>query len=232
MVRTTRTAANLFTGIEELEQINVKQMNALLLFESWPEKHEGPGDIGDNEGLGGLMDVVKKEHKEIKPSEDEVESEDHADRRFCLEPFGERTADPRLCELDALVAEMQELEKNGELADYPDWRDDKEKAELIFLEVPDELEAWLDRMRIKKLNKEEKLTLVKEKAAQLVKDAIIAVPPEVWSHGDGDDDPEVEPSKEDQIVHRLGFIFIAYRVDYWWWESMEMLRKFLVSEGE
>jgi len=32
MVQTSRTAANLFTGIEELAQINVKQMNTLLLF--------------------------------------------------------------------------------------------------------------------------------------------------------------------------------------------------------
>ena len=81
MIQTSRAAANLFTGVEELSQINTQQMNALLLFESWPEKHEGPGDIGDNEGLGGLMDVVKKDNKDIKPSEDEVESEDTAEER-------------------------------------------------------------------------------------------------------------------------------------------------------
>jgi len=40
---------------------------------------------------------------------------------------------------------------------------------------------------------------------------------------------EEESDKEIAILQRLGFIFIAYRVDYWWWEAVEMSRKFLMT---
>jgi hypothetical protein len=41
--------------------------------------------------------------------------------------------------------------------------------------------------------------------------------------------PQVEPTEEQRLILRLGFIFIAYRVDYWWFESVEMARKFLMT---
>jgi hypothetical protein len=34
---------------------------------------------------------------------------------------------------------------------------------------------------------------------------------------------------ESAMLRRLGFIFIAYRVEYWWWEGMEMFRKFMLT---
>jgi hypothetical protein len=34
---------------------------------------------------------------------------------------------------------------------------------------------------------------------------------------------------ESAILRRLGFIFIAYRVEYWWWEGVEMFRKFMLT---
>ena len=40
---------------------------------------------------------------------------------------------------------------------------------------------------------------------------------------------ELEVKKESAIMRRLGFIFIAYRVNFWWWEGVEMLRKFLMT---
>ena len=46
MVRTSRQAANLFTGSEDLGHLNVKQMEALLLYDDWPTKNVGPGDTG------------------------------------------------------------------------------------------------------------------------------------------------------------------------------------------
>jgi hypothetical protein len=46
MVRTSRLAATLFTGSEDLGHLNVKQMEALLLYDDWPTKHVGPGDTG------------------------------------------------------------------------------------------------------------------------------------------------------------------------------------------
>ena len=59
MIRTCRMAANLFTGSEELTQLTRKQLDALLLFAAWPEKHEGPSDVGESEGLGGLVNVAQ-----------------------------------------------------------------------------------------------------------------------------------------------------------------------------
>jgi hypothetical protein len=46
MVRTSRQAATLFTGSEDLGRLNVKQMEALLLYHDWPTRHVGPGDTG------------------------------------------------------------------------------------------------------------------------------------------------------------------------------------------
>ena len=37
------------------------------------------------------------------------------------------------------------------------------------------------------------------------------------------------PDTEEMILNRLGFIFLAYRVEYWWWESIEMCRKFCMT---
>lgn len=97
-----------------------------------------------------------------------------------------------------------------------------------------------------------------EKSEQLVRDSIIAVPPQMWSITCADDDKANVNSDEDKIVLRLGFIFVAYRCDFkpqhsstcfclhypgtptslwnnlhrvdcWWWESVEMLRKFLMT---
>ena len=155
-IRTCRAATKIFTGSEELNRLTEKQMDALLLYDDWPQKHEGPSDVGESEGLGGLMEHVKKDHKVIEEdgdASDTEESEEHADRRHALSPGGPRDEFPLLVELDVLAAEIQELEKIGGLTGYSDWRDDVKQAENIFLETPDDLPAWLDRMRTKKLSK-------------------------------------------------------------------------------
>lgn len=46
MIRTSFKAANLFTGSEDLDRLSVPQMDALLQYNDWPAKHQGPGDIG------------------------------------------------------------------------------------------------------------------------------------------------------------------------------------------
>ena len=152
-IRTSRAATNLFTGSEELSRLTEKQMVALLLYDDWPQRHEGPSDVGESEGLGGLMEHVKKDHKVVEEEEEGEESEEHADRRHALSPNGPRSEFPLLVELDALAAEIQELEKKGELTGYPEWRYDVKQAENIILEQPDELPTWLDRMRTKRLSK-------------------------------------------------------------------------------
>ena len=122
-----------------------------------------------------------------------------------------------LVELDALAAEIQELEKKGELTGYPEWRDDVKQAEKLFLETPDEVPRWLERMRIKRLSKQMKSLKVIELAEKLVKDAIIAVPPQTWNIDlQSAQDADKEPTGEELLVFRLGFIFLAYRIDYWY----------------
>jgi len=244
MVRTSRLAANLFTGSEDLECLTVKQMEALLLFDDWPTKHEGPGDVGENEGLGGLVSLVKKEQVETAETGQVGESPEHADRRYALEDRD----DPRVAEIDALVAELSEHA-------YPTWREDVKMAEHIFLEAPDELPAWLKRMRIKNLSKKMKLERVLQLSERLTNDSIIAIPPQHWNQAEPASKSDVETKtpdegggaecppaprqelteeeaaarKESAILRRLGFIFIAYRANYWWWEGVEMFRKFLMT---
>jgi hypothetical protein len=120
-------------------------------------------------------------------------------------------------ELDALVAEIQELDKAGELTGYPEWREDVKQAENLFLETPDEVPEWLERMRTKRLSKQMKSVKVIELAEKLVKDAIIAVPPQTWNIDlQSAQDADKEPTDEELLVFRLGFIFLAYRIDYWY----------------
>ena len=99
------------------------------------------------------------------------------------------------------------------MLDYPDWKNDVETAETIYLENPSELQSWFQRMHIMKLNQEKKKSRVIEKSEELVKNSIVAVPPEVWRTTAADDDPHKKPTEEEQIFFRLGFIFVAYRVD-------------------
>jgi len=226
-------ATNLFTGSEDLSHLSEAQMTALLVFDDWPQPHEGPGDVNESEGLGGLMMQVQKEastHAHTSQTEagsveedNSEESEDHADRRYALSPGGPRDEFAPLVEVDALVAELKEQDDKGALAGYPDWRDDVVTAERIFLDTPDELPSWLERMRIKNLSKQEKKVKLVELADSLVKSAVTAIPPPTWNADLASaQDPSREPTKEEALVNRLGFVFLAYRVDFYWWESIEM----------
>jgi len=216
-------ATSLFTGSEELARLSNAQMNALLLYDDWPEKHEGPGDLDEMDGLGGLFEHVAKDHVEKQEVEQGEETEEHAERRHAVAPGGPRHDYPELLELDALVAELQDLDKKGELWWYPEWEADKNEAERVFVETPDELSAWLDRMRIKQLSESEKRIKVVELAERLVNDAIIAVPPQTWKVDLVDaQDTSKEATQEELLFFRLGFIFMAYRVDFWYWEAIEV----------
>lgn len=55
-----------------------------------------------------------------------------------------------------------------------------------------------------------------ELAERLVKEAVIAVPPQTWNVDLADaQDEGHEPTDEELLVFRLGFIFLAYRIDFW-----------------
>ena len=199
-------------------------MSALLLYDDWPQRHAGPGDVGESEGLGGLVAQIEKDEKvEEEEEQDGKETEEHADRRYALQPGGPRHEYPLLLELDALVTDIEEREEKGELSGYAQWKDDVKRAENIFVEMPDELPAWLERMRVKRLNEQEMRLRVVDLANRLVKQATIAITPQTWNVNVADaQNPDHEPTEEELLVFRLGFVFLAYRIDFWWWESVEV----------
>ena len=118
----------------------------------------------------------------------------------------------------SVLTHHQPTNTQGELLDYPNWKDDAERAEKIYLELPSELESWFQRMQIMLLSKQAKFDKVVEKSEELFANSIIAVPPQTWQTTAANDNPHKEPTEEEQIFFRLGFIFIAYRVDFWWCE--------------
>jgi hypothetical protein len=186
------------------------------------------------------------------PPPEEEESEERAERRYALLDRD----DPRVAEIDALVAELNEQHTKTGIPAYPTWKEDAKEAERIFLETPDELPAWLERIRIKSLSKQEKRERVLQLAARLVREDIIAIPPQQWRSdveeasavkvetktpeedrsAEAPPAPRQELTEDEAVAHaesamlrRFGFIFIAYRVEFWWWEGMEMFRKFMLT---
>ena len=216
------------------------------------EEYNGGFAWIDTDRDGFISRTEFNEFIQLPPSEEE-ESEERADRRYALLDRD----DPRVAEIDALVAELNEQHTKTGIPAYPTWKEDAEEAERIFLETPDELPAWLERMRIKSLSKQEKRERVLQLAARLVREDIIAIPPQQWrsdveeasavkvemktpeedrTSAEAPPAPRQELTEDEAAVHaesamlrRLGFIFIAYRVEYWWWEGMEMFRKFLLT---
>ena len=215
------------------------------------EEYNGGFAWIDTDRDGFISRTEFNEFIQLPPPEEE-ESEERADRRYAIMDRD----DPRVAEIDALVAELNEQHTKTGIPAYPTWKEDAEEAERIFLETPDELPAWLERMRIKSLSKQEKRERVLQLAARLVSEDIIAVPPQQWRSdveeasavkvemktpeedrsAEAPPAPRQELTEDEAAVHaesamlrRLGFIFIAYRVEYWWWEGMEMFRKFMLT---
>lgn len=152
-------------------------------------------------------------------------------------------SDPKLVELDSLAAELEDRERRGLLAEAhfdPDWRTELGEGEEIFVRNPDGMEHFLKKMRTRMLMKYERAEKVCQLADKLLQDRVIAVPLQVWQHdahtqmcthcsdeneGNGarslqiwkesDADPDKEPEPEEILINRLGFIFLAYRVEFW-----------------
>jgi len=87
-------------------------MLTLLLFAGWPNAHKGPLDTDDSDGFAGLVNVVQQSHN--LNAEEVEETPEHSHRRHALEDrallLG--VTDPELLELDAIIAEIQELEEH------------------------------------------------------------------------------------------------------------------------
>jgi hypothetical protein len=100
----------------------------------------------------------------------------------------------------------------------------------MYVENPGQVNACLKRMKVEALPVDELRRSVLELAHRLVVDEVIAYPAQVWSnHFDFEEDDDKDPSPEQIIVSRFGFLFIAYRVDCWWFEGVEMARKLLMT---
>jgi hypothetical protein len=179
-------------------------------------------------GLGNFLEQIKSEMEAVE----EGEHKHNVDERRQHIEEGDRS-DPHLIELDQLAAELEELEERGLLNEsnfQPDWRTELGEGEEIYVNSPAGSEIFFKRMNIRKLTQSQRRDRLKDLADQLLKDRITAVPPQVWVLKDVDNsDPDRETDAEEMILSRLGFIFLAYRVDYWWWESVEMTRKFLMT---
>ena len=189
MLRDARARANLFTGAEDAE-LNDKQLTALLTFDKWPSKSSGPGDIGESEGMGGLLAVANQGHGQAA---DDVE--ERAGRQQNIEEGGDRS-DPELVAIDAFKEEMEKREvANCDLESPPneatfrspeeDWRSDIKKAEQLYVQNPAKVDDdFLERMRVKYLSTEAKKEKLAELAHQLVLDRITAIPAQVLLDSD------------------------------------------------
>ena len=234
LLKDARAQANLFTGSEDIKMLSEAQMDALLMFHGWPAKHEGPGDTGENEGLGGFAQIVKQ-HQRDHEEDDAEDLEERAERQANIEDGGDRS-DLELVNIDKMKQELLQREQDGHMSDWyqcPEhgWRQDIAKAEAIYVQDPQAVEAFLEKMRIKELPAEEKRAKVLEAAHKLIEDNITATPPLVWSQAsdEGKEDKDADPPKDQLIVNRFGFLFVAYRVNFWWWEAVEMFRKLLMT---
>lgn len=132
MLRASVDATNLFMGSESLEKLSERQIEALLLYE-WPEKHAGLGDVDEFQGLGGLLEQMKKEMKKNSDQEADEQKRNNIDERRRHIEEGDRQ-DPHLCALDELAEELIDMERNGLLQEAtftPDWR-----TEVILQVLP------------------------------------------------------------------------------------------------
>ena len=80
------------------------------------------------------------------------------------------------------------------------------------------------------MSAQEKYLAVQTLAAKLKADHIIASPPQVWKRGEYiNKDPEKIPTNAENLVNRMGFVFMAYRIDMWWWEVLERIYMFCMT---
>ncbi len=68
--------------------------------------------------------------------------------------------------------------------------------------------------------KNELLQKVLDVGKTLRKDGVLVLPQLVWNMVSPED------SDENIAIRRVGFLFLAYRVEYWYWETIEMFRKY------
>ena len=168
------------------------------------------GDLDDREGFGGLVEIVDT----LKLDENyENDPEEQATRELALAPDGDRS-DPELVKIDAAATEMEERERSGHMSQFyvSQWRADIKKAEALYVESPAEVDAFLEKMSIKELPKDQKRMRVIQLARRLIQDDVISIPPQVWQSTTGNGGEDTELPEDQRIMNRFGFLFIACEI--------------------
>ena len=112
-----------------------------------------------------ILDTLKRDENY------ENNLEEQATRELALAPEGDRS-DPELVKIDAAATEMEERERSGHMSHFyaSQWRADIKKAQALYVESPAEVDAFLEKMSIKELPKDQKRMRVIKLARQLFRD--------------------------------------------------------------
>ncbi len=89
---------------------------------------------------------------------------------------------------------------------------------IAMLNQAQEINENLQKKLLHSVSKEILLKEVVEVSKYLQKRNFLAVPDTQW-------DCESADPEEKELIEKLGFVFLAYKAKYWYWELVEMLRK-------
>eukprot|EP00293_Proteomonas_sulcata_P001276 CAMPEP_0184324398 /NCGR_PEP_ID=MMETSP1049-20130417/134992_1 /TAXON_ID=77928 /ORGANISM="Proteomonas sulcata, Strain CCMP704" /LENGTH=729 /DNA_ID=CAMNT_0026646141 /DNA_START=258 /DNA_END=2447 /DNA_ORIENTATION=- len=121
--------------------------------------------------------------------------------------------------LEQLIDQIEELKKQElkKLADEGKLNDSLRDLakDMLEEEEPEEEEEDLSAY-----SDEELRVRFLEIAKDLQAKQVIALPTMTWSS---------ESPEEEKAVNRMGFLFLAYGIEYWYWEQTEMFRKLLMT---
>jgi len=210
------------------------QMEVLLLH-TWPEKYQSNG-AGES-GLGAVIFKIQNDEA-AKNSEGSDATDDSGGTKDAevevrrADAVGDRT-NLTLQQIDSLALELQHQEADDSLNPrFRHWRADLANIEDAFIQDPEQTQRMIAGFKLKMLSSEEKIYKLTRLADRLRKDHVTAIPPLVWKKEEHvREDQEAEPTPAENLVNRLGFVFMAYRVDVWWWEACERLHIFLMTAG-
>jgi hypothetical protein len=220
---------------KERGQINTADKHRfLVLSDVMLEYYEDPNAyLADTEGgLKGSIPVREIKVTPATPSGVDISQEGH---HFTIETNSQGKRIEFACEdADGRDMWVQKIlacyEATDAITGHPRenlWSADIREVKKMYVENSGEVDAHLKRIKVEAMPMDELRRSVLELAHRLVVDEVIAYPAQVWNnHRDGEEDDD---SHEQVLISRFGFLFIAYRVDCWWWEAVEMFRKLLMT---
>ena len=119
-------------------------------------------------------------------------------------------------DMSALFDSINTVQKINSNENLSDTKDEDEDKQAIQSE-----ESYQEN-----LSHEELLARVIKIGQRLRKDGIIALPIITWDVGVVNGGGENEESEESNAIRKAGFLFLAYKVEYWYWETVEMFRRY------